>query len=161
MYVSGKLKLSAKRCYINPSWHTSLWEYATLCQHEEVTEDRIHPTEVEWCLMVGKWKKLFTFFLFAHFCSPLTLKESNYRNEITKKLTLTSSGISQKEKEKHCMISIICRLWKEMIPMNLFTKQKQTYRLREWIFGYQKRSMGEGIVTKFGINMYTLPCLKV
>jgi len=118
-----------------------------------------NPPEAEWCLMVGKWKKLFTFFLFACFCSPLTLKESNYRNKITKKWTLTSSGISQKEKEKHCMISIICR--QKMIQTNLFTKQKQTYRLREWIYGYQKRSMGEGIVMKFGINMYTLPCLKV
>ena len=40
--------------------------------------------------------------------------------------------------------------------MNLFTKQKQTYRLRERTYGYQ----GEGIVRQFGINMYTLPYLK-
>ena len=26
---------------------------------------------------------------------------------------------------------------KEMIQMNLFTKQKQTHRLREWTYGHQ------------------------
>jgi len=29
-----------------------------------------------------------------------------------------------------------------MIQMNLFTKQKQTHRLREWIYGYQERWVG-------------------
>ena len=36
-----------------------------------------------------------------------------------------------------------------MIQMNLFTKQKQTHRLRERIYGYQGRS-------EFGIDKYTL-----
>ena len=34
--------------------------------------------------------------------------------------------------------------------MSLFTKQKQTHRLREGVFGYQ----GEGINWEFAIDMY-------
>ena len=30
-----------------------------------------------------------------------------------------------------------------MIQMNLFTKQRQTHRLREWTYGYQGGRMGE------------------
>ena len=40
--------------------------------------------------------------------------------------------------------------------MNLFTKQKQTHRLREQTYGYR----GEGIDWEFGIDMYTLLYLK-
>ena len=28
---------------------------------------------------------------------------------------------------------------KKMIQMNLFTKQKEIHRLREWTYGYQRR----------------------
>ena len=31
-----------------------------------------------------------------------------------------------------------------MIQMNLFTKQKQTHRLREGTYGYQRGRVGEG-----------------
>ena len=34
------------------------------------------------------------------------------------------SEVSQTEKEKYPIISLICRLQKEVIQMNLFTKQK-------------------------------------
>ena len=45
--------------------------------------------------------------------------------------------------------------------MNLFTKQKQTYRLRERTYDYQGGSVvGKGIVREFGIDMYTLLYLK-
>ena len=40
--------------------------------------------------------------------------------------------------------------------MNLFTKQKQTHRLREQAYHYR----AGGIVREFGIDMYTLLCLK-
>ena len=41
--------------------------------------------------------------------------------------------------------------------MNLFTKQKQTYRLCKQIYGYQRgRVVGEGINQEFGINICTL-----
>ena len=36
------------------------------------------------------------------------------------------SEVSQTEKEKYSVISLICRIFKKMIQMNLFTKQKQT-----------------------------------
>ena len=41
--------------------------------------------------------------------------------------------------------------------MNLFTKQKQTHKLRERTDG---ESCGEGIVREFGMDMYTLLYLK-
>ena len=41
------------------------------------------------------------------------------------------SEVSQTEKDKYPMIPLICGILKKMIQMNLFTKQKQTYRLRE------------------------------
>ena len=40
------------------------------------------------------------------------------------------SEVSQTEKDKYHMISLICRILKKMIQMNLFTKQKRTHRLR-------------------------------
>ena len=43
--------------------------------------------------------------------------------------------------------------------MNLFTKQKQTQRLREWTYG-RGEGWGKGIVREFGIDMYTLLYLK-
>ena len=44
--------------------------------------------------------------------------------------------------------------------MNLFTKLKQTHRLREGTYGYQGGRVGEGIVKEFGIDMYRLLYLK-
>ena len=44
--------------------------------------------------------------------------------------------------------------------MNLFTKQKQTHRLREQTYGYQGETVGGGIDWEFGIDMYTLLYLK-
>ena len=40
-----------------------------------------------------------------------------------------SDEVSQTEKEKYGMISLICGTYKEMIQMNLLTKQKQTHGL--------------------------------
>ena len=51
-------------------------------------------------------------------------------------------------------------LKKKMIQMNLFTKQKQTHRLREPTYGYGGGGWGEGIVREIGIDMYTLLHLK-
>ena len=44
--------------------------------------------------------------------------------------------------------------------MNLLTKQKQTHSLKEWIYGCQEEGWGEGIVREFGMDVYTLLCLK-
>ena len=38
------------------------------------------------------------------------------------------SEVSQTEKDKYRMISFICGILKEMIQMNLLTKQKETLR---------------------------------
>ena len=43
--------------------------------------------------------------------------------------------------------------------MNLFTKQKQIYRLRKQTYGYQRGKVG-GINEEFGINIYTLLYIK-
>ena len=37
--------------------------------------------------------------------------------------------------ERHHMASLTCGIGKEMIQMNLLTKQKETHRLREWTYG--------------------------
>ena len=51
--------------------------------------------------------------------------------------------ISQKEKDKYHMISLICGIKK--IQMNLFTKQKQTHRHRKQTYGYQRgKGMEDG-----------------
>ena len=51
------------------------------------------------------------------------------------------SDISQR-KEKYREVSLICRMEKEMIQMNLFTKQKHSHRLTERNFGCQRKSAG-------------------
>ena len=51
------------------------------------------------------------------------------------------SDISQR-KEKYREVSLICRMEKEMIQMNLFTKQKHSHRLTERNFGCQRKSTG-------------------
>ena len=51
--------------------------------------------------------------------------------------TVILSEVSQTKQEKYRLISPIYRILKEMIQMNLFTKQKQAQRLRERTYGYQ------------------------
>ena len=51
--------------------------------------------------------------------------------------------VSQKEKVRYHMISLICEILKKRILMNLFTKQKQTHRHRKQIYGY-KGEKGRG-----------------
>ena len=59
------------------------------------------------------------------------------------------------------MISLICRILKQMIQMNLFTKQKQTHRLEnEFMVTTRGYEWGEGIIREFGVDMYTLLYLK-
>ena len=52
----------------------------------------------------------------------------------------TPGEVSQTETEKYNMISLIGAIQKEMLQMNLFTKQKQMHRLGERTSGY----LGEG-----------------
>ena len=40
----------------------------------------------------------------------------------------------------------------EMIQMNLFTKHKQTHRLKEWMYGYQREGWRAEIDWEFGID---------
>ena len=35
-------------------------------------------------------------------------------------------------------------IFKKLVPINLFTKQKQTYRYRKQTYGYQRGNMGGG-----------------
>ena len=41
------------------------------------------------------------------------------------------SEVSQTEKQKHYMMSVVCGISEELIHRNLFTKQKETHSLRE------------------------------
>ena len=49
---------------------------------------------------------------------------------------------------------------KDLIEVNVFTRKKQTHRLREETYGCPKEGCGEGIVKEFGIYMYTWLYLK-
>ena len=66
------------------------------------------------------------------------------------------SELSQREKEKYCMTSLLCGLWKEMILMNLLTKEKETHRLRKWTYS----CWGEEIIRELRKVVYTLIYLK-
>ena len=46
---------------------------------------------------------------------------------------------------------------KNMLQMNLFTKQKQIHSLRKQIYGYQVGRMRVGIDWDLGIDVYTIP----
>ena len=50
--------------------------------------------------------------------------------------TLILSEVNQKEKDKYHLISLICGMV-NMTQMNLFAKQKQTFRHREQTCGCQ------------------------
>ena len=63
---------------------------------------------------------------------------------------------SKSKKKKYFITSLICTIKKEMIQRNVFTKEKQTHRLREPTYGSWSERWGEGIVRKFGMDMHTL-----
>ena len=54
------------------------------------------------------------------------------------------SEVSQTEKDKYHLISLIYVESKIMIQMNLLPKQKQTHRHRKQTYGYQRGKAGEG-----------------
>ena len=58
------------------------------------------------------------------------------------------------------MTSLTSGMEKKMLQVNLFTKQKQTHRLRKQTYGYQRGKVGGGINDEFGINRYTLLYIK-
>ena len=63
-------------------------------------------------------------------------------------------------KKQTPMRLLICKIFfKKMIQMNLFTKQKQTHRLREQTYGSQGVKV-VGTDLQIGMDMYTLLYLK-
>ena len=67
---------------------------------------------------------------------------------------------SKSDRERQIsFITYTCNL-KIMIQMNLFTKQKQTHRLREWTYGYQGDRWERGVDWEFGVDMYKMLYLK-
>ena len=71
---------------------------------------------------------------------------------------ITLNEVSQTEKDKYYMISLLCGI-RKIVKMNLFTKQKQTHRHRKQTYGYQ-RGRGGGINWEFEINRCTLSYIK-
>ena len=73
-------------------------------------------------------------------------------------MDMTVDEISQKEKDKYHMTSLICGI-ETMIQMNLFTKQKQAHRHRAQILWLPKgREVGKGWSGRLGsgeANHYT------
>ena len=60
------------------------------------------------------------------------------------------SEVSQKEKDKYHMISLMCGIY-NMTQMNLSTKQKQTHRHREQTCGCQV-GVERGMDWEFGVK---------
>ena len=60
------------------------------------------------------------------------------------------------EKEKHRIISLMGRIYNEMIQMNLFTKQKHTHRLREELTVIRWGKDGGRDSKETGMYMYIL-----
>ena len=60
------------------------------------------------------------------------------------------SEISQAKKDMHCMISLICRLWK-IIQIKVYAKQKKTHRYRKQNFSYQRWEGIEGERGQLGV----------
>ena len=56
------------------------------------------------------------------------------------------SEISRTIKDKHCMISLICRILKIQQNSDFNQKKKQTSRYREQTSGYQWREAEEGAI---------------
>ena len=54
------------------------------------------------------------------------------------------SEVSQTEKDKYNMISLICGILK-IVQKDLFTKEKQTHRHRKQTYGYQRGKGGAWI----------------
>ena len=70
------------------------------------------------------------------------------------------SDVSQTEKEKFHMTSLVCGIEKEIMQMNLLTKQKESHRLRKQTYGFQGEEWGERIIRVFGMDMDTVLYLK-
>ena len=67
---------------------------------------------------------------------------------------------SQSDREGEILYkSLKCGIWTEMMKAEL-VKQKDTHRLREWIYGFQGEGWREGIVREFGVDTNTLLYLK-
>ena len=58
--------------------------------------------------------------------------------------TVILSEVSQTEKDKYHMISLIYGILKKMVQMNLSTKQKESYRCRKQTYGYHGVRGGDG-----------------
>ena len=65
---------------------------------------------------------------------------------------MVQSKVSQTEKGRYHVPSLICRIHRKMIHMNLFSRQKQTHRHRKQTYGSQRG--------KWGINRYTILYIK-
>ena len=57
------------------------------------------------------------------------------------------------------MISLICRIFKKLMQMSLFTNQNRFTDLENEVMVNRREGKG-GIDWEFGINIYTLLCLK-
>ena len=54
------------------------------------------------------------------------------------------------------MVSLMCRILKNMIQMNLYIKQKDTQTLEDEFMVTRGKGGGGGTNWEFGIDMYTL-----
>ena len=95
------------------------------------------------CPLTDEWIKKLWYIYTAEYYSAIKRNETLPFAATWMDLEMiTLSEVSQTEKDKYHMISLICGI-QNMIQVNIFTKQKQTHRHRKQIYGYQ-RGMGVG-----------------
>ena len=66
------------------------------------------------------------------------------------------SEVSQTEKEKYHMTSLICGIQKEMIHVNLLKDKKRLTDLENKCLVTEGEGWGKRIVEEFGLDIYTL-----
>ena len=66
------------------------------------------------------------------------------------------SEANQTEKDNHHMNSLICRILKKKLQMNLSIKQKYSYRYRKQTYGHEGVKDGGVVNWEIGMDIYTL-----
>ena len=107
------------------------------------------PTTDEWI------KKMWYIYTMEYYSAIKRNKVGSFLEMQMDLESVIQSEVSQKEKNKK-RIYVESR---KMVQMNLFVRQEQRQRRREWTCGH---SRGRGGWDKLGIriNIYTLPCIK-
>ena len=83
------------------------------------------------CPLTDEWIKKMWYIYTMEYYSAIKKNENAICSNMMDLEIIILGEVSQTEKDKYHMISLIWGIFKKMIQMSLFTKQKQTHRLTE------------------------------